>query len=96
MSAIDAANVRSVTDNPVSEEVVYAVAEATGADPTEMPPLYDVIDPQSLDRLFRGRQEDADSNARVIFTMHGCEVTVHADREIEVTPLDAADGAGPA
>lgn len=41
-----------------SERVVETVAEATATDPLELEPLYDVIDPDALDRLFRPGRGD--------------------------------------
>lgn len=44
----------AVRDGPPSETVVRALTEAEGEEPTEMRPLYDVIDLEALDALFRG------------------------------------------
>lgn len=86
MSATDAVDSRSGGGTSVSETVVYAVADETGSDPARMPPLYDVIDPQALDRLFRGSSTRANAGGRVIFTYEDCEVTVFPDGEVTVEP----------
>ena len=37
----------------VSETVVDAISAAARVDPTTMPPLYETVDPDALDALFR-------------------------------------------
>lgn len=65
----------------LSEAVVGAVAEATGEDPTSMRPLYEVVDPDALDRLFEPGSTPSRQSpvGRVSFRYNGCDVTVHAD-----------------
>lgn len=76
----------------IGETVVYAVAEATDTDPMDLPPIYDVIDLQALERLFPDDSAHANADARVSFTAFDCEVTVHADGEVVVAPLpDSTD-----
>ena len=41
----------TVTDDEPSMAVIELVAEATGTDPIELTPLYDVIDPEAIDAL---------------------------------------------
>lgn len=65
----------SVEEDPISQTVVKAVAEAKEEDPIELtPPLYDVIDPDALDRLFA----DEDTQGTLVFTYNNCEVSVFA------------------
>lgn len=71
----------------VSERVVAAVATATDTDPTELPPLYGVVDPDCLDTLFRATQTGFPrAEGLVIFMMNGCEVTVDSNGTVDVTP----------
>jgi len=80
---------------PVSQRVVDRVAAVTGKDPLEMEALYERIDPDGLNRLF---SDDPPRPSRdrgyVAFPMAGCQVLVHADGTVEVTPeeesLDAS------
>lgn len=73
----------------ISDEVVLAVAEATDTDPTELEPLYDVVDPDALDQLFQPHLNGTQRiGGRVIFSMDGCEVTIHANGDVVATPLD--------
>lgn len=94
MSATETANVRSMASDSISETVVYAIAEATDTDPMDLPPLYDVIDLQALDRLFPAHTAGGDPSARVTFTVLDCEVTVHADGEVVVAPAGESDRSG--
>jgi hypothetical protein len=48
----DSGRVREVADERPSEAVVPAIAETRGCDPTELPPLNDVLDPDALNDLF--------------------------------------------
>lgn len=58
-------------DATASEAVLAAVADRADADPADLPPLYDAIDPDALDALFgEGRP------GRVSFPYAGYEVTV--------------------
>lgn len=57
--------------------VIDAVTAVSGDDPTEIPPLYDVIDPDALDALFPADDErTTDSERRVEFTYDGYRVIV--------------------
>lgn len=70
---------------PVSQRVVRAVAAEIDADPLEMDPLYDVIDPESLNALFEPTKTGPTrSVGTVTFRYADCTVTVHADRGVEV------------
>lgn len=78
---------------PVSQRVTHAVAEETDTDPFDLDPLFDVIDPESLNALFeptnRGSQRTTGS---VAFDYAGCEVTVSADGAVDVTSRGARTG----
>ncbi len=64
---------------PVSERIVRRVAEATDSDVSELPTLYDAIDPEGLDALVARM-----SNGVVSFSYAGHEVTVDSDGSISV------------
>ncbi|MCU4744792.1 HalOD1 output domain-containing protein [Natronoglomus mannanivorans] len=61
--------------------VVSAVAEASGADPLELPPLGRAIDPDALNELFTGRSES--TVAEVTFQYAGYDVTVRGNGEVQ-------------
>jgi len=66
----------------LSTSVVQAVATALGTDPLSLDErLYDVLDPDALDRLFGGEE----TGPRTLsFDLAGCSVTVHGDGRIVV------------
>jgi len=72
----------------LSVAVIQALAEArsVGIDEIEQP-LYDVVDPDALDRLFTERSR-ADVVGRVVFEIDAYEVTVHSDNDILVRRID--------
>lgn len=73
-------------ERQLSTSVVLAVANALGCDPLALGErLYDVLDPDALDRLF-GDGTPADGTRRLAFELAGCAVTVHADGRIVVRP----------
>lgn len=77
-------------DASLSELLIDAVAETTGDDPTNMQPLYEVIDPDALDRLFEPTESESrrSSFGRVSFCFNGCDVTIHADGRTIVSERD--------
>jgi hypothetical protein len=80
---------------PVSQTVVLAVAEATDEDAMELPPLYDAIDPDALNKLFDSELLGASRvEGNVEFAYAGCDVTVRADGRVSVAP--AAESAAAA
>lgn len=72
-----------------SVAVVEAVADAADRDPLEFSePLYSVVDPDVLDRLFPDVATSADGNQFVSFTYCGYRVTVRPG-EVIVARTDA-------
>lgn len=69
----------------VSDEVVEKVAEVEDVDPLELtPPLYDVIDPDALDKLFASMPTAGRMEGQVTFSYNGYEVTVCGDGHVFV------------
>lgn len=69
-----------------SESVIKAVAEAEGCDPLDSPPLYEVLDPDALDALFRGC-----GSCRVGFEYAGYEVVVRSNGRVVVREGESGD-----
>lgn len=69
----------------LSQAIVTAVAEEEGVEPTELPPLFRVIDTDALDVLFtpRGR-EKPQTEGRVVFHYLGYEVTVDSAGRVKL------------
>ena len=74
-------------DQSLSEYVVLGVAEREGVAPTDLRPLYEVIDPEMLD-VFVTAAGSRNSDAEVSFTYHGYRVTVTPSEEVDFGPLD--------
>lgn len=68
---------RDTGDEPPSETIVMAVADAKGCAPTDLPPLHDVIDPDALDSLFADTLDGRiRSGGRLTFRYCDCDVAV--------------------
>jgi hypothetical protein len=63
----------------VSERVVWAVADQSTTDPLELPPLFETIDPDSLDNLVRMM-----TDGQVSFRYAGYEITVDSGGSLKV------------
>ena len=81
-----------------SHAVVCVVATMVDVDPTDLPPLYDAIDPDSLDRLTAGTAASANAGpdvavaaVQVEFEYAGYSVRVGSTGSIEVRPA-SGDG----
>lgn len=75
------------TDGSLSTTVVLAVSRARGVEPTELPPLAEVIDPDALDALFEPDGREALVDARIRFEFADRTVCVRRDGEVVVKPL---------
>jgi len=69
-------------DTSTTEAVVYAVAEALDADPLDLEPMHDTVDPDALDALFR----DADDSTLISFSYAGCDVSISGARRVVAVP----------
>ena len=69
---------------PVAHRVVTRVADARGVRPTELTPISDVIDPESLDTLFPA---PTDSTRTLQFAYEGYRVTIDHEGAVTVRPL---------
>lgn len=75
----------------IGATVVRSVAAVTGADPMEMAALYDIVDPDALDQLFRPPGTAfRNDGGRVELVYAGCDVAVHRDGRLVIRP-PAAD-----
>lgn len=80
-----------------SEKIIEAVAEhegieTTAVEPPTYAPLYDVINPEALDALFRGPKRNPGTvEGRVEFRYGDYWVTVHSDGSVEVEPAESGE-----
>lgn len=73
----------------VLRRVVEGVADATDAEPTALPPLYETIDPDILARLTEGASPE---NGPVYLRFTYCDSTVVVDSDGAVTVTPDGDG----
>lgn len=74
--------------HPPSEVVVDALTTITDTDVIDLPPLHDVIDPDSLDTLFRPTIQGAHHReGNISFTYCGHHVAVKSYGRIEIRPI---------
>ncbi|SDM54871.1 hypothetical protein SAMN04487949_2036 [Halogranum gelatinilyticum] len=75
-------------EEPLGMTVIDAVSQATGVPVTQMDvELNDYVDPDALDGLFADRFDGSPrEGGRVVFSMLGCEIHVHGDGRVVVTP----------
>ncbi|WP_226481177.1 HalOD1 output domain-containing protein [Natrinema amylolyticum] len=82
----------------VSVAVVTAVATHGDADPTELPPLYEWIDPDALDALFAPTRSGGPRSGRLEFTYDGHAVAVDCTDGVSISvdgsPVAEAISAG--
>lgn len=74
-------------DATPSDTLVTAVADFANSDPLELQPLYETIDPDTLDE-FVGGDELPDVGGTISFTYEDFEVTVYASGLLEIYPAD--------
>lgn len=79
-SGIDTDSTRHATEaDALVQQIVGPVADAEGVAPTDLPPLYDAIDPGALSSSL-----SPGADATIEFTYCGHQVVVRGDGEIEV------------
>lgn len=76
-------------DKNPTEVIINAVAEAADVDPMELPPLYEFIEPDSLNNLFQ-HNGTTDTETILGFRIDNWNVFVRGDGRIRV-----CDGAQP-
>ncbi len=72
----------------LSTTVTVAVADVAGVEPADIPEqLYDVVDPEALDKLFHPRDDGTPRRGgRLSFSLYGHHVTIRGDGTITVQP----------
>lgn len=70
----------SRSGEPISQRVVLAVANRADVQVTELPPLYDFLDPDALNAVVRSNAADLELS----FSFAGYRVTVESDSTVQV------------
>lgn len=85
MSTDDVRGRSASGDGSLASTIAIAVAETKGVPPESLPPLYDTVDPDALERLFAPCNDGTPrARGRTAFPMAGCEVTVRGDGTVSV------------
>ena len=74
---------RGHADQALTEVIIEAVAEAANADPLDLPPMYEFIDPDAVNNLFH-RDRTKSLGQYISFKFDEWIVSVHADGLIRV------------
>ena len=76
------------TVNDLGATIAMTVAAVSNSDCEELPPIADVIDPDSLDTIFELSQSTDDQNRRrLTFEFATRRVSVHSDGSLVLQPL---------
>jgi hypothetical protein len=79
----------STESDRVTPAVLETLEEATGTDRLELPPRYETIDTEALDRLIASLSGADDVEpATFQFTYAGHRVSVTADGDVTVSPTE--------
>lgn len=74
------------SDTSLATTIVSTVADLSETDPVEVDRLYDRVDPDGLETIFRPADGSTTRNeGRVSFRLEGYSITVHASGTIVVT-----------
>ena len=75
-------------DESTSVAVSKAIDMCSEAHPRDTGTLYEVVDPDALDKIFAQIDKNSPrSSGQVSFIFRGCRVTVSQDEYLTITPL---------
>lgn len=78
MSAQEPTTTQFTHATDVTTAVLTTVSDTTGTHIEELPALFDVVDPDALDAVFRSpRGGTPPTNVHLTFTFAGCRIDVH-------------------
>jgi hypothetical protein len=91
-SPVCSTNYESISDKTPTEAITEAVAAAEGVDPTRLPPLYESIETDAVNRLFDHSGEESPPTKALCFVYSGWNVFVRSDGTIIVgDPADDSE-----
>lgn len=64
----------------ISHRIIESIAEQEGMDPIDLPPLYDSVDPESLNELIRSTGQGV-----IAFNYENYRVIINSDNRVQVT-----------
>ncbi|MXR40390.1 hypothetical protein GRX01_03335 [Halobaculum sp. WSA2] len=74
----------SESERSATEAIVWALADAVGVDPTDLPPLFDYVDPDALNALFESSDRGTNGDTLLSFQVDTWNVFVRSDGCIRV------------
>ncbi|MFC6785402.1 HalOD1 output domain-containing protein [Halobaculum halobium] len=74
----------SESDRSATDAIVRALADAAGVDPTDIPPLFDYVDPDALNTLFDSSDRGTGGDTLLSFQVDTWNVFVRSDGRIRV------------
>ncbi|WP_139136143.1 HalOD1 output domain-containing protein [Haladaptatus sp. W1] len=77
------------TGPSITVRIQEAIAARKHSEWSDCPPLYDVIDPDALDRLFAPTQTGTERHGTVTFYYCDYQVTVNGDRTVDLDPINS-------
>lgn len=72
------------SDSSATEAIIFALADAVGVEPTELPPLFDYVDPDALNTLFEPPDDATNGDTLLSFRVDTWNVFVRSDGRIRV------------
>lgn len=78
------------TTKPASEQVVETVATSRNTEPTDLPLLYEILDPEALDTIVRTM-----TDGKICFEYAGHAVTVQSDGTVNISDASPHWGSHP-
>lgn len=72
------------SDCSATEAIIWALADASGVDPTDLPPLFDYVDPDALNALFDPHDRVMDKSTLLSFQVDTWNVFVRSDGRIRI------------
>ena len=74
----------SESDRSPTEAVIEALADAADVDPTEIPTLYEYVDPDAFNKLFDGSDRATEGDTVLSFQVERWHVFIRSDGRIRV------------
>lgn len=85
MQAAPATTSQEKNEQTICRTIVETIADAEGIAPTDLDTrLYDVIEPDALNKLFHQQEDGSATDGVVTFPFEGYTVTVYSDSSVEV------------
>lgn len=75
---------REFLNESPAELIIYSVAKAEGVDPLDLRPLFDVIDPETINSIFDRPERPRINEVALHFHFENSFVFVHSDGTIKI------------